>query len=372
VKALFWSSLALVIFTYAGYPLLLYFRARFWPVPILRSTISPRITILVSVYNEEKHLSAKLANLASVEYPKHCLDIIVVSDGSTDRTNEILAKWTGPDQQSLILPMHRGKAASLNCGLEHVTGEIVVFTDSRQNLASDALKNLVANFADPAVGCVSGELMMCASPTHEASDGIGIYWRLEKNIRLWEGLAGSTIGATGAFYGVRRNLLHPIPEETILDDVYIPLLVVRQGQRVVFEPKALAWDPFIPTPRQEFNRKVRTLFGNYQLVELAPWVISTANPVLVRFVCHKLLRLFIPFALIGTLVSTFWLRNDQYGLAFVTQVLFYGLAALGLLRGKNRILPRLSNISLTFTLLNAAAAIAFVYFITGRKAAWTK
>jgi biofilm PGA synthesis N-glycosyltransferase PgaC len=372
VKVLFWSSLAVIIFTYAGYPLLVYFRARLWPLPIRRSNIFPKITILLCAYNEENRLLEKLDNLAFVEYPKHCLDIVVVSDGSTDRTNEILAKWTGPGQQSLILPVHRGKAAALNSGMGHVTGEIVVFTDSRQNLASDALKNLVANFADPAVGCVSGELMICESPTNRSSDGIGLYWRLEKNIRLWEGLAGSTVGATGAFYGVRRNLLRPIPEETILDDVYIPLLVVRQGRRVLFEPKALAWDPFIPTPRQEFNRKLRTLFGNYQLLELAPWVLSASNPVLMQFVCHKLLRLLVPFALIATFVSTFLLRNDQYGFAFVTQVLFYGLAVLGLLRVNNGILSRLSNISLTFTLLNAAAAVAFLYFVTGRKAVWTK
>ncbi len=230
---------------------------------------------------------------------------------------------------AMILPEQGGKAIALNHGLAAAHGEVIVFTDARQTIASEALKHIVANFADPDVGCVSGELMIGQGEASGAQ-GVGLYWRMEKKIRYWEGLAGSTVGATGALYAVRKNLISPLPPGTILDDVYIPLQVVRQGQRVVFEPRALAFDPLTPDPKQEFRRKLRTLIGNYQLLQLAPWVLTRPNPLRLQFVCHKLLRLLVPFALVGMLVSTLWLRKDVYELALVLQLVFYALAGLRL------------------------------------------
>src|SRR5205807_1842564 len=195
------------------------------------------------------------------------------------------------NRRTVILPNNRGKATALNCGVAEAKGEIVVFTDARQTIASGALRNLVANYADPSVGCVSGELII------PSSQGASLYWRLEKKIRYWEGLAGSTVGASGALYAVRRNLLLPLPQETILDDVYIPFQVVRQGQRVIFEPMALA---------------------------------------------------------------------------LALQVTFYALAALSIFRAKVGIVARLSDISLAFLVLNTAAAVAFIYFVTGRKVVWAR
>jgi poly-beta-1,6-N-acetyl-D-glucosamine synthase len=202
------------------------------------------------------------------------------------------------------------------------------------------------------------------------AQGVGLYWGLEKKIRYWEGLTGSTVGATGAFYAVRKHLLSPLPKETILDDVYIPLQVVRQGQRVVFERLALAWDNFVPSPKQEFRRKVRTLVGNYQLLQLAPWAVTRSNPVRFQFVCHKLLRLLVPFALLGLLVSSMWLRKGIYEVGLWAQLAFYALALLSAFRAQAGFVSRWSNISLAFVVLNAAAVIAFILFITGRKAVW--
>jgi cellulose synthase/poly-beta-1,6-N-acetylglucosamine synthase-like glycosyltransferase len=219
---------------------------------------------------------------------------------------------------------------------------------------------------------VSGELIIGLDPGAASAEGVGLYWRLEKKIRHWEGLAGSTVGATGALYAVRRNLLSPLPQETILDDVYIPFQVVRQGQRVVFEPRALVWDDPKPRPKLEFRRKVRTLTGNYQLLQLAPWVLTASNPLRLQFVCHKLLRLLVPFALAGLLLSTFWLREGIYELALVLQVVFYALAAMSVFRGRAGVVSRVADISLTFIVLNTAAAVAFVCFITGRKAVWVR
>ena len=371
MKLLFWSSVSLIFFAYAGYPICLYLRARIWPRPVRRGSALPSVTILIAVHNEEKFLSAKLNNLARVEYPADRLQIVVVSDGSTDASNKILAARKNPPLQAVILDEQGGKATALNHGLAAAQGEVVVFTDARQTIASEALKHMVANFADPNVGCVSGELMIGQGEASGAH-GVGLYWRMEKKIRYWEGLAGSTVGATGALYAVRKNLISPLPPGTILDDVYIPLQVVRQGQRVVFEPHALAFDPLTPDPKQEFRRKLRTLIGNYQLLQLAPWVLTRPNPLRWQFVCHKLLRLLVPLALVGMLASTLWLRKDVYELALVLQLAFYALASLRLFPLKFGIVSRLSDVSLAFLVLNTAAAVAFLYFITGRKAIWSR
>jgi biofilm PGA synthesis N-glycosyltransferase PgaC len=372
MRLLFWLSFSLIFLAYAAYPIWLYFRARYLPRPVLRARILPKVTILLAVRNEEKYLVAKLHNLAKLDYPEDRIEVMVVSDGSTDRTNSILGAWNNANLRAVILPNQCGKATALNRGVEEAKGEIIVFIDARQRIDSESLKNLVSNFADPTIGCVSGQLNIGTDASSAFAEGVGLYWQVEKKIRYWEGLTESMIGATGAYYAVRRSLLQPIPPETILDDVYIPFQVVRQGQRVVFDQTALAWDSLKPDPKQEFRRKVRTLMGNYQLLHLAPWLLSSSNPLRLRFVCHKLLRLLVPFALLGLLISTIWLRKDIYQLALMLQLVFYSLAALSIFRGRVGIVSRLSNISLTFIVLNTAAAVAFLYFITGRKAVWAR
>jgi biofilm PGA synthesis N-glycosyltransferase PgaC len=372
MKLLFWLCASLIIYAYGGYPICMYFRARFWPRPVRRGSIFPRVTIVLAVHNEEKNLPGKLVNLAALDYPADRLEMVVVSDGSTDETNKIATAWQKPGRRAVILSEHRGKANGLNHGIAEAQSEIVCFTDARQRIASDSLRNLVANFADPSVGCASGELILRDDAKTPSSDGVGLYWRLEKNIRNWEGLTGSTVGATGAFYAVRKDLLLPLPEGTILDDIYIPLQVARKGSRVIFDPRAVAWDDFTPSPKQEFRRKVRTLAGTYQLLLLAPWVLTSANPLRLRLVCHRLLRLLVPFAFVGVLVSTLWLRQGIYELVLVLQIILYALAALSAVRAKVGFLSRLSNISLAFIVLNTAAAVAFIYFITGRKAEWAR
>jgi len=372
MRLLFWFSACFVLFAYGGYPLYLYFRVRLTPRPIRRASIFPSVTIVMAVYNEEENLPSKLLNLAALDYPPDCLEIIIVSDGSRDQTNRILGEWQNSRRQAVILPRNLGKAGALNYGLAEADGEIICFTDARQTIASDGLKNLVANFADPSVGCASGELVIREDRSGLSSSGVGLYWRFEKHIRNWEGMTGSTVGATGAFYAVRRDLLLPLPTGTILDDVYIPLQVVRQGKRVVFDTEALAWDDLAPRLQQEFRRKVRTLAGNYQLLQLAPWLLTRSNPLRIQFVCHKLLRLLVPFALLGIFVSASCIRQGVYELAFILQIVLYGLATLSAMRAKVGFLSRLSNISLTFLMMNTAAALAFIYFITGKKAVWVR
>jgi cellulose synthase/poly-beta-1,6-N-acetylglucosamine synthase-like glycosyltransferase len=202
---------------------------------------------------------------------------------------------------------------------------------------------------------------------------MGLYWRIEKQIRELEAASGSVVGATGALYAVRRELLTAVPEGTILDDVYIPLQVVKQGKRVVFEPRARAWDSPDLGGGLEFARKVRTLSGNYQLVQLMPWVLSGDNPVLLRFVSHKLLRLLAPFALVAMFFSSLWLKAPLYRIALILQLAFYGLGVVALARLLKRgPVARAADAAATFVLLNTAAVVAFANFISGRKAAWSR
>src|SRR6202158_2205996 len=178
MKLLFFSSASLILFTYVGYPICLYFRATFWPRHIKRAIIFPRVTIVMAVHNEENNLPGKLRNLAALDYPSDCLEVIVISDGATDQTNKILGEWQDVRVRAVILPKHHGKAKALNHGMAEAQGEIICFTDARQIIDSDGLKNLVANFGDPVVGCASGALVMGEKHFVPPSDGVWLYWQL--------------------------------------------------------------------------------------------------------------------------------------------------------------------------------------------------
>jgi biofilm PGA synthesis N-glycosyltransferase PgaC len=374
MRWIFWGATFVIAYTYLGYAGLLWVRAQLSPWPVRRAPEEPGVSVVMVVRNEEQVLESKLRNLLDLDYPPESCQIVIVSDGSTDRTEAILRQHLhNPRMHVVMNQLSRGKASGLNDALEWVQGEIVVFTDARQKIEPGALRILLENFADPEVGCVSGELMLGDPAAGETGQGMGLYWRIEKSIRELEAASGSVVGATGALYAVRRGLLTGLPEGTILDDVYIPLQVVRQGRRVVFEPRARAWDSPDLGGGLEFARKVRTLSGNYQLVQLLPWVLSGQNPVLLRFVSHKLLRLVVPFALAAMLISSLWLRAPLYRLALVLQLAFYGLALLALARLlKAGILGRAADVAATFVLLNTAAVIAFANFVVGRKAAWSR
>jgi cellulose synthase/poly-beta-1,6-N-acetylglucosamine synthase-like glycosyltransferase len=321
------------------------------------------------VRNEEERLEDKLQNLLSLDYP--ACQIIVVSDGSSDGTEKILR--TQASRLELVLnPDTRGKASCLNDAINLARGEIVVFTDVRQRIEAGALRLLAGNFADPEIGCASGELMLGDSARGESNQGLSLYWQIEKLVRELEAASGSTVGATGAFYGVRRELLTRIPPGTILDDVYLPMEVVRQGKRTVFDARARAWDTPNLGGRREFSRKVRTLYGNYQLLQLAPWLLSSRNPLRFEFVSHKLLRLAVPIALAALLLTSFALNGLFYRTVLILQLSFYVLSALALNHMVKRgVLGRIADASGTFVLLNCAAMMALVNFVSGRRAEWT-
>jgi poly-beta-1,6-N-acetyl-D-glucosamine synthase len=370
---IFWAGGLTLLYTYAGYPVWLWLRACWHPLPTLRCRCTPSVSVVMVVRNEEKALREKILNLLQLEYPQQSCELVVVSDGSTDGTDDILREFSGePRLRWMAKPLPCGKAAGLNDAFEMAEGEIVVFTDARQQIESDALLMLLENFADGSVGCVSGELMLGNRAVGERAQGMGMYWRFEKKIRELESASGSVMGATGAFYAARRELLAPLPPDLILDDVYIPLRILRQGRRVIFDSRAKAWDtPHLGAGR-EFARKVRTLSGNYQLVQLEPWLLTGANPARFQFISHKLMRLLSPFALAAMLFASFFLPQPIYRVALVAQLFLYGLSLVPVRFKALGPLARLVDAASTFLILNVAALVAFVNFVTGRKAVWTR
>jgi len=368
VKLLFWLSLAVAAYAYFGYAVWLALYVRLRKRPVLQSSITPTVSIVIAARNEEANLPSKLKNLSLLDYPQNLIQIVIASDGSTDRTADILREHV-PQIVPVILDHSSGKAHALNQAVKRATGEILLFLDVRQSVEHDAVSELVSCFADPAVGAVSGELLLETASGAPSADALGIYWKIEKAIRKLESATGSVVGVTGAIYAIRRELYTPIPDGTILDDVFVPMHVARMGKRIVFQPSAIARDRLFSEKGKEFSRKVRTLTGNYQLIRLAPWLLSPANPLLFRFLSHKLLRLVVPLFLVLMWISSATLSGPLYRTIFWLQILFYLLAAFGALSPASRKFKPVA-IANTFVMLNAAAALAFYNFVVGRKKVW--
>ncbi len=361
---LFWLSFGLIGYTYVGYALVLRLYALVRSQPVDKQPFKPTVTVVIAARNEEANLPSKLENLRGLDYPEDLLRVVIASDGSTDRTADIL-KAAEPFVQAVVLTQPHGKAAALNASVRQATGDILVFLDTRQIVAPDVLTQLVSCFTDPAIGAVSGELHLESADSLASPDALGVYWRIEKVVRKLESATGSVVGVTGAVYAVRRELFVEIPSGLLLDDVFVPMNVARAGKRVIFHSAAVARDRIFDQKGKEFSRKVRTLTGNYQLLQVAPWLLTPANPLLFRFVSHKLMRLVVPFLLLSLLLASAFAKGGLYRTAFAAQILLYLMALLGHLSGAAR-RQKLVSIAYTFVLLNVAAAMAFYNFLTGR------
>jgi biofilm PGA synthesis N-glycosyltransferase PgaC len=339
METLFWASVLLVAYVYAGYPLLLAMWSAIAGRPVRKGVFPtgrnwPAVSVIVAAHNEGARLPARVANLLDQIYPGP-LEVIVVSDGSTDHTHAALARFSNR-VRSIELP-RGGKPLALNAGAEAAAGEILVFADARQRFTPDAIRELVSNFDDPDVGGVTGELILDCELQPGALDssiaeGVGLYWKYEKWLRRHESRVRSTLGATGAIYAVRRSLWQPLPASTLLDDVLAPMRVVLAGKRIVFEERARAFDRVAPDGIAESRRKTRTLAGNYQILMLEPrLLLPIVNPVWIQYASHKIGRLLVPWALLVALVASAFLARNRwyYAVALILQLGFYGLAALG-------------------------------------------
>jgi cellulose synthase/poly-beta-1,6-N-acetylglucosamine synthase-like glycosyltransferase len=366
----FWSSLLLLVYVYIGYPIVAALRAKLHPKPRLRAPMEPRVSIVVIAHNEAERIGGRIENLLTLNYPPHKLEIVIGSDGSTDGTVERARRYQPLGVTVRAFTQHRGKPAIVNALVPIVHGEIVVFADARQRFDPQSLRELVANFADPSVGAVSGELIIQAGDgTAAAGHGASAYWRCEKFIRNAEGQADSTVGATGAIYAIRRELFEPIPEDTLLDDVLIPLKIVRRGYRVVFEPNARAYDRASSTARQEFVRKTRTIAGTFQLMAREGWLLNPLqNRLWFETISHKVLRLALPMLHATWLVANVLLADSGfYGVMLALQAGFYAAATVGLSQREGRRRSILFTAPSAISLLLWATVVGFYRFITHRQ-----
>lgn len=372
MKIIFWSSILIVFYVYVAYPIIIYLVSLFYKKRIKIKYLYPTVSILMSVYNEENNIENKIKNLLELDYPIERLEILIGSDGSTDRTEEIIAKYTNEKLRLYQQPKRQGKPSVLNLLAPNAKGEILVFTDARQRLDKNSLKELVRNFSDRKVGSASSALFYENENGNKTGAGLGLYWKYEKFIRKSESRMGSMLGATGAMYAIRRELFPELPEDLILDDVYIPMKIVEKGYRAIFDSKAKVYDKVFSNPKEEFLRKTRTLAGNFQLfVYLKELFNPLKGKISWQFFSHKFLRLLVPFLLLIIFISNmFILDSFIYRLTFALQVLLYALAILGaLFKNANRIF----DIPYMFCVMNSAAVVGLYRFSTRKEnSLWEK
>lgn len=342
--------------------------ARFKPKSVNKSPLFEPVSIIICVRNEISHAHDRIGNILSMQYPSSLLELIIVSDGSVDGTNEAVVDYGDKRVKLITLASPSGKAAALNAGVEAASHELLIFGDARQTFNLDVVMRLVSHFNDPQVGAVSGRLVIQPAHGDGAAAGIGsAYWSYEVRLRNNEAATDSVIGVTGAIYALRKSCFSPIPHGTILDDLLIPMRAVMQGYRIAYDAEAIAIDTQPVDTTRELSRKVRTLYGNLQLLRLAPELfLPWKNRLWVRFISHKILRLFLPAMLTACLI--FSLLSGGFLMVFgLFQVLCWTAAWVAFkINNSSRPGRALS----AFLLLNLAVVQAWVRFISGDEDVW--
>lgn len=334
-------SVLLLGYIYVGYPLLIVLLAKALRRPVMKKDVTPSVTIVIPTFNEEMVIAEKIENTLHLDYPQDRMQILVCDDASEDRTVEIVKSYAWAGVELSQGTARSGKVGGLNRALQLANGEIFLIADADILPAPDALRELVSNFADEAVGCVIAQTKM-DSTGEGTGDSSGLYWRYEARIRQSESDIHSTVSATGHFMALRRKLLQPIPMHVILDDFYLAMMTIRQGHRVISEPKAIVWERPTRSMDDEVNRRSRLTAGRFQIISMSREYLPYL-PSLLKFqvISHKFLRLAIPHLMIAALLSNFlfvlvgpvvnfppfWLYFMSA--ALILQGLFYGLAMAG-------------------------------------------
>ncbi len=363
-ETLFWLSLATCLYGYAGYPALLWAMAALWRRPVRKAPVEPGVSLVIPAYNEENVIEAKLQNALALDYPPDKLEIVVVSDGSTDRTNAIAARYAAGRLRLIAFAANRGKLAALNDAVPQLRGEIAVFSDAASMLRPDALRRLVECFADPTVGAVSGLYRVHNAEAAELGAQEDFYWKYETYLKRLEAELHSIIGAHGALYAIRKDL-YPFPPPGIINDDYvIPVRILQKGYRIYYETGAVASEE--AHEMRGFSRRVRIMTGNFQQLRELPALLWPPRPLpLFFFLSHKAARLLVPFAMIGLAVSNlFLLGQPVYFAAFLAQAAFYAAVLLGALLPAG---PRLFRLPYYFSMINAAAFLGAYYALAGRE-----
>lgn len=370
---LFWLCLAIVVYTYVGYGLILYLLVfikrlaiKAKPLADITDDCLPEVTLMVCAYNEEDIISEKMSNTHSLDYPADRLHLVWVTDGSTDNTNSILSTY--PDVKIVFSPERRGKSAALKHGIKEVSTEIVIMTDANTMLNPEAIREIVRLMQDPKVGCVSGEKkVMAKSDSDEAAQGEGLYWKYESTLKRLDSELYSAMGAAGELCVIRRQLMTDIPDDTLLDDFVISMEIVRMGYKIAYTSKAFAMEYGSADLHEESKRKRRIAAGGLQ----SSWRLrSLMNPlrhpvVAFQFVSHRVLRWTITpvclFALIP--LNTILVLSGEgiiYTIIWILQILFYASALAGM------------RISKYFVFMNLNVFRGMAYLLNNTSGTWEK
>jgi cellulose synthase/poly-beta-1,6-N-acetylglucosamine synthase-like glycosyltransferase len=361
---------ALLFHTVAGYPMLLALRRGGGRPPVAKDpAFETTVSVVMAVHNGESMIRRKLEVLLGLDYPRELMNIIVISDGSTDGTEEIVREFAASGVALLVVP-RGGKAVALNAGLAAATGEIVFFTDVRQPLEPRCLRHLVANFADATVGAATGELRLVRGDTGEQAD-MDLYWRYEIWARQNHSRIDSLFNTTGCIYAMRRELAEPLPPDTLTDDAMLPLRAFFRGYRVIFDREAIAFDqPALAGT--EFKRRFRTLAGLWQVHVRMPELYTRRNRMRYHFLSHKLTRLLMPWAILIFFCATFALPQSWLRTGLLSAGAFWLLlAACSGLVSANSPLKRLTSPARTLLVMNAAAMAAIAVFFVPANRLWT-
>jgi cellulose synthase/poly-beta-1,6-N-acetylglucosamine synthase-like glycosyltransferase len=365
----FLVSAGAILYAYVAYPLLLALVPCRKRAP--RETGDwPSVSVLISVFNEEKHIHARIENLLALDYPPDKLEILIGSDGSADRTNELVRKFPDARVQLHAFEPRAGKPSVLNRLVPRARGALLVFSDANAMFAPDALKKLARHFGDAGIGGVCGRLVFHGEKS--ATDE-GPYWKLETFMKQRESALDSCLGANGAIYAIRRDTWPGIPDNTFIDDFVIAMRVREGGRRVIYDTEAVATEDLPVSVEHEMTRRIRIGAGGFQAMALCwrsllPWrgVYTWA------FWSHKVLRWLVPFFMVAALVANFFLVSDPvFFVMIILQLIFYALALLGaLVRGRKMILFSAPHY---FVTINLALLLGFFRFVTGtQRAAWTR
>ena len=387
-EILFWAAVAAIIYTYAGYPVVLFLLSSASQVArdlrfLLtrgerRTTLGeadewPTVTLIVSAYNEEDIIGAKIENSLALDYPRDKLEIVVASDGSTDATNEVAASYAEHGVKLISYTDRRGKVSVLNRTVPEAAHDIVALSDANTMYEPQAIRNLVKHFSNDDVGVVVGEMVL-ESPNQEHK-GECRYWRYEAILKFMENKLGAILGANGGFYAIRKGLFVPVPDSTIIDDFVIPLKIAEKGYRQVYSPEARATEETAADVGAELVRRKRIAAGNFQSIFLL-WRLL--NPfrgyICFTFVSHKMMRWCAPFFMIVALAANIPLlvASPRYIMLFVLQLLFYGGAWLGW-RSSNPLLRKLCAMQYYFVSMNIGMLLGFCNFLRGtQEVTWEK
>jgi cellulose synthase/poly-beta-1,6-N-acetylglucosamine synthase-like glycosyltransferase len=382
IDLLFWLFLSTIFYTYAGYPVLLYFITKVnakthKKIPQRGEPDSP-VLVLIAAYNEEDCIREKLKNTLALSYPDHLLKVIVVADGSTDKTMEIARSFAGVEV--LYEPARKGKTAAINRAMRYVKTPFVIFTDANTMLNENAVKMIVQHYEDGTVGGVSGEKKVTGDDSGTAVQSEGLYWKYESFIKKLDSDFYTAVGAAGELFSIRTELFKPMEEDTLLDDFIISLKICLEGYRVVYEPEAYAMEKPSANMTEEAKRKIRIGAGAFQAIERLPQLLNFFKyPALAfQYFSHRFLRWAVcPFLLLPLFIINSWLAITPGTLIYIIflwgQILFYSLVITGWTLNKMHIKIRLLNTPYYFIFMNYCIIRGFIRYMSGSQAAsWEK